>query len=228
MTPPAFPAGSLAPVGCSGAGDGPSSGCDSRTGRTTGQPGGGVTHPEIPECLRNRPFDERRKLPVPYIHDALDGRWDFTALLSDRLTECIRQRICGQCAEPLGWWIAFIGGPVSVATRAYSDPPMHEECARAALRLCPHINRINMKRATRGSLPGERCEHSPDAILDRTTIWVLTITRGYDVVVQSNGAPLFIARTIKRKHGWRNREDGPGLIELSAAELYASQSGGER
>lgn len=173
---------------------------------------------DVPDCLRNRPFDERRKLPVPFVHDTLDGQWDFTAVLAQRLVDCIKHRLCGQCGEPLGWWIAFLGGPVSALTGVYSDPPMHEECGRAALNLCPHINRVTMKRATKGTLPGPRT-HAPEAIMDRTRVWVLTITRDYRVEMQPNRVPLLVAKSIKRRYGWRNREDAPGLVEMTEAEL---------
>jgi hypothetical protein len=165
------------------------------------------------------PIDPKRKLPIPFVHDGKDGQWDFTAVLSERMNECVHHHLCGQCGKPLGWWLAFLGGPISSSTGVYTDPPMHEECARAALTLCPHINRANMKRSKLHAIEGERMSHSQYSILDRTTVWVLTITRGYEIIAEPGKSPLFRAKSIKRMHGWRNRKDRPGLVSLSKVEL---------
>jgi hypothetical protein len=152
----------------------------------------------------------------------MDGQWDFTAIVGGRVRDCVLGHLCSQCGKPLGWWMAFVGGPVSANTGCYSDPPMHEECARAALQLCPHITRATMKRAKVGAIKEDRMAPNPHAIFSRTTVWVLTITRGYEILEERGVAPIFRTRTIKRRHGWRNREDGPGLVPLSADELAAA------
>jgi hypothetical protein len=192
------------------------------------QPQGGIdmTTPRIPEnipeCLRDRPVDPRRQLPIPYVHDTLDGRWDFTVALVERLNECILGRLCGQCGKPLGRRIAFVGGPISASTHAYNDAPMHEECALAALGLCPHINRANMKRAKKPRLKGTRFRSPSYAYLDRPPVWVMTVARDYRLFIQDGGAPLFLAGEFKKMRGWRNRDDGPGLVEISRRELVAA------
>lgn len=176
----------------------------------------------LPSCLNHRPVDPKRGLPVPFVHDTLKGRWDFTLLLSERMHDCIDKQLCGMCGKSLGYWMVFISGPVSAKTHAYSDPPMHEECGLAALALCPHINRVGMRRASNHPLEGvegEACPPQPNAIMQRPDLWIMTITRGYTVRVQPNGAVLFIARPHVRAQGWRNRTDQPGLIEVDDVEV---------
>ena len=118
--------------------------------------------------------------------------------------------------------MVFIAGPVSAKTHAYSDPPMHEDCGRAALMLCPHINRVGMRRANTHPLEGvegKACQLDPAAIVERPILWVMTITRGYSTMIQPTGAILFIARPHVRVHGWRNHTDQPGLMEVDDTEV---------
>ena len=48
-------------------------------------------------------------------------------------------RRCGVCGEPLGVRVAFVGGERSIANRLFSDLPMHLDCARYALQVCPFL-----------------------------------------------------------------------------------------
>jgi hypothetical protein len=99
---------------------------------TTQRPEGRLTH---------RPLDERRAVPVPFFNVMGDGSVNFTGINAETVARCARERLCGICGEALDYWIAFIGGPVSYSTRTYSDRPLHLQCAEAAVRYCPHINR---------------------------------------------------------------------------------------
>lgn len=82
-------------------------------------------------------------------------------------------------------WIAFLGGPRSVERRAYSDPPMHVECAEASLRLCPHIARPHMKRAKDDRVPVAAI--TPEGMsLERPASWVLYVTRSFEIELRRN------------------------------------------
>jgi len=142
-----------------------------------------------PEQIRALPICPRRKLPIPFsaarrTEPEHDGRvvGDFTITDHDRVGRCAAERLCGVCGLRLGYWIAFLGGPQSAesARGAYSDPPMHEECAEWALRLCPYIvshrvprrsDLIDPAGAAVARPPGEDPAH-PEA-------WVIAVTRSY-------------------------------------------------
>ena len=96
---------------------------------------------------------------------------------------------------------------------------MHEECGRAALSLCPHINRPNMRRAKSHKIKGETYEPGEAAILQRPDMWVMTITRGYKKRIQPGGSVLFVAQPYIRAYGWRNLPDEPGLVEIDETEV---------
>lgn len=74
---------------------------------------------------------------------------------------------------------------------------MHLDCAQAALRLCPYIQRGSMKRRanTAGSVTPPRLDES------RSTHWVLCTTRNYRIKLEpaAGGAiAMFIAAPAKR------------------------------
>lgn len=173
----------------------------------------------IPNIFSHLVVDERRKLPVPFQHMNNDGTWDYTALIMPRVQECIDKDLCGLCGRKLDWWKAFLSGPMSAVTRVYSDPPMHEQCVTAALSLCPHLMRANMKRAKTHVGGVERADNHPDAIVDRPPVWVMAVTRKYHVIKDSGTLLFQSPQPFKRLKAWRNREDQPGLDELAPGEL---------
>lgn len=181
----------------------------------------------IPERLSHLDVDERRKLPVPFQHMKNDGTWDFTALVIERIQNCVDNNVCGICGLKLGWWKTFLSGPVSAVTRVYTDPPMHEDCCRAALTLCPHLTRENMKRAKTHAGGIERAENHPDALTARPPLWVMATTRQYDVIYDSGTLLFQSPQPFKRIEGWRNKDNEPGL-EPVPAELLDSILAGIR
>jgi ferredoxin len=124
-----------------------------------------------------------RKLPIPY--SALrreDGTGDFIVTDSKRVEACARYKLCGVCGKPLGYWIAFLGGPASADPEAgaYTDPPMHEACAEAALQLCPYIAHPRVQR--RSPLAGVATAEPAGWMEDKNPDgWVMVITRGFRV-----------------------------------------------
>lgn len=174
----------------------------------------------LPESLAARPWDERRKVPVPLMNmrpvdiegnpGAVPGdegvEWvaDFTAIYAPTVYKCGRDRLCGLCGADLGYWVGFLGGPKSHANRAYIDPPAHVECLEAALRLCPHIAAPNHQRA-----PDHRMSSTVSAPAGfdaaRADEWVMGITRDYKMEATSQSLifrPLPFKRT--RRFGYVN------------------------
>ena len=82
-------------------------------------------------------------LPVPYIADEHDdGSPDLGVVEPGISGDCHRLRLCSICGEKLApAERTFITGPSGVfgPNCGCGDPPMHGECARYALRVCPHL-----------------------------------------------------------------------------------------
>jgi hypothetical protein len=82
-------------------------------------------------------------LPVPYIAEQHeDGSPNLGMVESVMSGHCHRESLCSICGERLApAERTFITGPSCVFGSDYgcNDPPMHEECARYALRVCPHL-----------------------------------------------------------------------------------------
>lgn len=78
----------------------------------------------------------------------------------------------------MGYWVAFLGGPRSIKQRTFADPPMHPECARAALFLCPHLALKRHKRAPEHRLP-EDVATTPGFVDDKPETMHLGVTRTY-------------------------------------------------
>ena len=97
---------------------------------------------EMPKRLRTRPRD-RRGYPIPFIVMIdKEGRPHFTINTGIRVAECFTKKLCGLCGkrhDPGGVW--FVGGSrcFTDPNGRFLDPPMHEDCARYALRVCPYL-----------------------------------------------------------------------------------------
>lgn len=142
--------------------------------------------PPLPRTLEARPKD-RRGLPIPLVTvvDPSSGIPDFTAVDGTRSLHAGRNRLCGLCGVPMGYWVAFLGGPGAADQRSYVDPPMHPECSAAATRLCPHIAH---RRPTRSTKITANTITPPGFILDKPDTWIMGITRTYKVAVHGGSA----------------------------------------
>lgn len=162
---------------------------------------------DLPPRLARRPFDGKRKVPVPFFNVMPDGSVNFTGINAETVIRCAQERLCGICGEPLDYWIAFIGGPVSAATRCYTDPPMHRECAEAAVRYCPHINRRVHRRTPDEKFDPDDTWASSLAEQDKPASWVISITRDFKTVPHE-GFFFFQAATVKEQLIYSYGEDG--------------------
>jgi len=83
-------------------------------------------HPAVPPQLAHLPMCPRRGLPVPYVNQRDDRPPDFSTIFGERVLACARDQLCGVCAQPLTYWVAFLGSRRAAEERAFLDPPMHE------------------------------------------------------------------------------------------------------
>jgi hypothetical protein len=164
----------------------------------------------IPDFLAHLQVDPRRHLPVPVV-SLHDTGHDFTAVNGRRVRELAADRACGICGKPLGYWLTFLGGPSSYASRAYIDPPMHPECAEFSLTACPHLAIGRARRATGNHLMTDATQ--PDGfVLDKPDTWVMATTRSYVTgltAAQGGGwVTTFHAAPFKRAEAFTYDQDG--------------------
>lgn len=92
----------------------------------------------IPYRLRSFPFYKGYLVHYTvFVGD--DGIPDFRVMHEVARVKCARERRCNLCGEKLGKHIVFIGGDLCVKNRAFTDGPMHEDCALYACKVCPFL-----------------------------------------------------------------------------------------
>lgn len=94
---------------------------------------------QIPDFLSHLPV--HRGYPVPYfVPKDEHGVFQLKYASAQKMDSCIKHNKCCVCFKPLkdGEYF-FISGPRGFETKTDSHPPMHEECAKYSLKICPHL-----------------------------------------------------------------------------------------
>jgi hypothetical protein len=96
----------------------------------------------IPPCLAHLPM--HGNLPVPWFTAWPNGKPDFRMRDPKRNNEAVRNGLCGICGrwiqlKPRTATLVYVVGPLCLKERVVYGPPQHEECARAAIELCPFL-----------------------------------------------------------------------------------------
>lgn len=177
---------------------------------------------EIPPRMRNLPMDPRG-YPIPagvLIDDK--GKAHFT--INDQLKRQhhIRNDLCPICGDKLlrGRWT--LGGPASafLAEGAYIDPPMHFECYRYAVQVCPYLaapnysKRIEARTIGKGDMKDHLLLVDDTMIPDRPPLFVGVMHIGQSYTRDQMG----LIHTIKPKRPYRNVEYWSNGIQLSEDE----------
>lgn len=108
---------------------------------------------ERPKRMALLKVDERG-YPIPYFTPVINGVPDFRYQDRKKQTACVEHKLCSICGKKLVrgvFW--FISGPLGLANGIHSDAPMHEECARFSINVCPHLAFFKAER---------RSEHGDD------------------------------------------------------------------
>lgn len=93
---------------------------------------------EIPRKLKNRP--RIGNMVVPYLATrGKNGEYLFAIVDERKRIKVARDNLCGVCGKGLPWKFYFIGGPRSLDSKMFVDPPMHAECAIYSLAVCPYL-----------------------------------------------------------------------------------------
>ena len=141
----------------------------------------------VPKLARKRPL--YRGLVVPYSVMWYDGVPDFKVADPAAVERCIVDRRCGLCGVPIAGDLCFTGGELSIRNRLFTDPAMHESCARYAHTVCPFLSGQRETLA-----PAEAIErHGPGGWVDpnvstrRPDRFGLLFTSGFGMVEVQGG-----------------------------------------
>lgn len=136
---------------------------------------------KIPErIIQHRPF--YKGMPIPFSNYIFpDGTPDFRVLDPVKTEVCLRERGCGICGVLLDPEIVFTGGPLCREGHIFTDPAMHEECARYAYAVCPYLlgdkgHTQNFKPKQNGPQQFSACPHASNI---RPEKMFLFFTTGY-------------------------------------------------
>jgi len=177
----------------------------------------------VPDRLA-RLAKDKRGYPIFFIATVLpDGSPAFTVTDPKKLMRCIKGDLCSLCGTKLhrGRW--FVGGPFSALHHAgsYADPPMHHECMRYAMQVCPYLaapswtndlSAHGAAKAVEAGIPTVRLQ----SIIERPYLFICVMSIGHTVRSANNGLTLlFLPADRKNMEYWRH---GVQLSEIEGAE----------
>lgn len=117
---------------------------------------------DIPKRMQHLSIDERG-YPIPYFTPIVEGKPDFRYQDRKKRDACANHRLCSICGKKLvkriNW---FISGPIGLMNGVHSDAPMHEECARFAIVICPHLAFFKAERRSEGGSDPHQLRGKPD------------------------------------------------------------------
>ncbi len=171
--------------------------------------------PALPLHMRDLPRDVRG-LPIPaMVQYDKAGKPLFPVIDMQKWATLARGRRCGICGRPmraqLGYW--FVGGPMAIERRMFTDLPMHRECAVYSLRVCPFLalprfryilHDVTMPDGTATNINEHVSTKRPERFgLARTMEYKphLIVSQGHP-----NGTPMLQAAAFDTCEWWRHGE----------------------
>lgn len=154
---------------------------------------------ETPARIAALPKDERG-YPIFFTVLVRDGKANFRAQDPEKWELGVRESLCGICGSKLGKKIAFVGGPLSIKSRYFTDLPMHESCAVYAMQACPFIA---MPKFTYLSEYGADLAVNPLVSDKRPDCFGIGITSKMKVV-QLHGQTVIKAGAFSRVQYWKD------------------------
>ena len=177
--------------------------------------------PDIPIPERCADLPRWEGWIIPFFTQVTDGRPDFAVVDNRKVTKCLVHELCGICGKPLDRIMCFIGGELCAENKVFSDPPMHEECARYAAKVCPFLNGTNRKyrsTPTRSERSGVTVRN-PFVSQHRPRRMMLYFTDSFNLVMLEGGHRGIQAGRKVKKTDWKAMpESKPGTLEWSKSE----------
>ncbi len=109
-----------------------------------------------------------------------DRSTDFTIVNGRVAYLGAKARECSLCGVKMGRLVAFLGGPRAAEGRTWTDPPMHPDCAEAAVTLCPHISKAGARRVADDQMNAQAAV-TETMDLTKPDRWVMYATRNYRI-----------------------------------------------
>lgn len=151
----------------------------------------------IPKRLQKRPTDSRGYV-IPYtVFIDADGAPHFRVPDSRKLITCLKLKLCGICGNELEGWNTAIGSPSEIEQHLFTDPAMHEECARYALAACPFLANKNYKSRPVDPIPGMVMIKNPASSFRSEKIALVFFKKYEQCVVTGKGDPVPGMRVAK-------------------------------
>lgn len=135
----------------------------------------------IPPIMRELKIDERG-YPIPFFVPIINGKPEFRFQDVHKQRRCLDEKLCSICGKKLydkSYW--FISGPLGLQNQTASDPPMHEDCARFSITVCPHLIYQNAERRTTPLKEGNAFRN-PSQVLDKPSEIYLVKADKYNAV----------------------------------------------
>lgn len=160
---------------------------------------------------------DHRGLPVPYA--MIQNPPSQITVDPARSYHCLQHKLCAVCGDKLKNIKWFIGGYRTMVYRVFVDGPMHEECARYALQVCPFLSNPKQKYRVK-ALPGSELIRTvaPDR---GAGVQVLMSSTGYSVR-SLRDTPVACANPWRSVEFWREGkkidepEDAPSPAKYEA------------
>jgi hypothetical protein len=135
--------------------------------------------PPIPTRMLRLPVV--RGYPVPWFVDKVNGLYDFRIADSRKRGLAVRDRLCWQCGQRLGRYLAFVIGPMCAINRISSEPPSHRACAEFAVKACPFLTQREDSYREAG-LPAGVVSPPGHAIFRQPGVALIWITETYKLI----------------------------------------------
>jgi hypothetical protein len=154
---------------------------------------------------------DARGYPIPFnVAIGTDGVPSFKVQDVAKISYCLKFRACAICGKRMSRELAFVGGPLSIANRMFTDPAMHADCARYALRVCPMLAAPSFAYARR---TGDVAGHVPNVESDlvsteRPDRFGLGVTHDFELV-ELQGELVIRAEPFEAVEWWRGGQRLP-------------------
>lgn len=159
----------------------------------------------MPSRIAARPRHKGLPVPSSVQYDA-HGVPDFRVIDMEKWTGLARSRGCGICGATMGARLWFVGGPLAIENRLFTDLPMHKDCAEFALQVCPFLAMPRFKfNLSKVELPGKAVVVNEDVSIQRPERFGLAASSGYRLVTieGGNGSVMLQAREFSAVEWWR-------------------------
>lgn len=155
---------------------------------------------------------DRRGYPVPFI--ILRDKNDvphFQINDGKLVQKCIQQKLCAICGQKLGTDMWVTGGPLSAfhPNGRYFDTPVHGECGRYAMQVCPYLAApMYSKRLDHSTLNSEdfngQVFMDPTVIEERPVFFVMARIKSFKVEWHSKHHSIAPARPYQEVLFWKD------------------------